>query len=359
MPGLADTGLQDLLDEGARRRSAGDLEGALAAFRRAVDLAPQRPEPHHHLAGALAALDRLAEAEAEYRATLALAPKAGATERALAVLLLSQGRYAEGFAFFEARHELPEIAKPPLPFPEWRGEPVDGRRLLIWPEQGFGDQIQFARFAPVLRAMGAEVTLVCWPPLARLFEHALGVTVIPAAGSIDFPDPDYWVMAMSLAAWLWLTPDTVPNAPYLLAPPGGPAPPAGARIGLFLRGNPDNVNDKARSLGADQAARLAALPGAISLEPVDTGARDFADTASLIAGLELVITVDTAVAHLAGAMGKPCWTLIPKANTDWRWLRDRTDSPWYPSMRLFRQRTAGQWSPVIDELLGALKEPAP
>jgi tetratricopeptide (TPR) repeat protein len=345
-----------LLDEGRRRRSLGDAEGASAWFRRAVDLTPDAAEPHHHLAAALEALDRLGEAEAEYRVALALAPGSGATARALAILLLSQGRYPEGFALFERRHELAEMAKPALPFPEWDGEPVEGRKLLIWPEQGLGDQIQFARFAPILQRMGADVTLVCWPPLARLFAGALGVRVVAAAGQIEFPDPDYWVMTMSLAARLGLTPDTLPRDVYLTAPERRAALPKGARIGLVTQGNAHNANDANRSLGETDAARLRAIPGALSLDPVDTGAQDFADTAAIIDQLDLVISVDTATAHLAGAMGKPCWTLIPKANTDWRWLRDRSDSPWYPSMRLFRQPAPGDWASVIDEISRALGE---
>ncbi|MFI4964095.1 MAG: tetratricopeptide repeat protein [Caulobacterales bacterium] len=347
---------RELLEEGARRRSLGDVEGARNCFRRAVERSPEAAEAHHHLAASLEALGRLDEAEVEYRVALALAPESGSTARALAVLLLSRGRYAEGFALFERRHELADLAKPALPFPEWRGEPVAGRKILVWPEQGFGDQIQFARFAPILRRRGADVTLVCWPPLARLFELSLGVRVVPAVGAVEFPDPDYWVMAMSLAARLGLTPQTLPGGAYLNAPPL-PTPLAdGARIGLLTRGNPNNANDANRSLGADQAARLAALAGAVSLDPADTGAQDFADTAAIVQSLDLVISVDTAVAHLAGALGKPCWTLLPQANTDWRWLRDRRDSPWYPSMRLFRQSSSGDWAGVIDEVMRALGE---
>jgi tetratricopeptide (TPR) repeat protein len=345
-----------LVDQGARLRALGDLDGARACFRGAVDLAPEAAGPHHHLAGSLEALGRLGEAEVEYRVALTLAPGSGSTARALAMLLLSQGRYAEGFALFERRHELAEMAKPPLPFPEWRGEPVAGRKVLIWPEQGLGDQIQFARFAPILSGMGADVTLVCWPPLARLFALSLGVRVVAAAGAVEFPDPDYWVMAMSLAGRLGLTPQTLPGDAYLSAPPLPEPLRNGARIGVLTRGNPNNANDANRSLGADQAARLGALPGAIDLDPAETGARDFADTAAIIENLDLVISVDTAVAHLAGAMGKPCWTLLPRPNTDWRWLRDRRDSPWYPSMRLFRQAAPGNWAGVIDEVLLMLGE---
>ena len=347
IPGAASP---DLLKRAASLRAAEDFGGAEELYRQATTSAPADPEPHHHLAGVLVSLQRLDEAERSYRRALALAPRAAATARAFAVLLLSQGRYAEGFALFEARHELAQMAKPALPYPEWRGESVAGRKLLIWPEQGMGDQIQFARFAPVLKAMGADVTLICLPPLARLFEASLGVRVLAAQGAVDFPDPDFWVMTMSLAARLGVTPQTVPGAAYLQAA-GSPARlPAGYRIGLMTRGNPHHANDHHRSLPDDQAERLRRLPAnVIGLDPAETGAKDFADTATIIDQLDLVISVDTSVAHLAGAMGKPCWTLLPAHNLDWRWGLTGDRSPWYPTMRLYRQ-AAGGWDATVGEV---------
>jgi len=292
---------------------------------------------------------RLAEAEAAFRAALRLAPDQYATEARLGALLLSLGNLPEGFRHFEARHGEPRLAKPKLPFPEWQGEPPAGRRLLIWPEQGFGDQIQFARFAPVLKAQGAEVTLLCRPGLERLFEQSLdGIDVRAAAGAVEFPDPDYWVMGPSLAGRMGMTLETLPNAPYLRA--AGPAPdlPPGFRVGLVATGNPQHANDANRSLHPTAAARLRALPATlVELDPAKSGARDFADTAAIIEALDLVITVDTSVAHLAGALGKPCWVLLPALKTDWRWLRDRADSPWYPSLRLYRQPAPGDWDSVL------------
>jgi len=343
------------LARAAQARDAGDAAQATRLYVEAVARWPQAAEPHHHLAGLHRAAGRLDLAEAEYRRTLALAPGAAATARVLGTLLLSQGRFAEGFALFEARHELPTMAKPALPFPEWRGEALGGKRLLIWPEQGFGDQIQFARFAPVLGAMGADVTVVCAPALHRLFEASLGVRTIAAAGAVEFPDPDVWVMAGSLAARLGVTPDTIPAAPYLHAI--GPSPPLGEglKLGLMTHGNPAHDNDAHRSLGAEDAQALRdLLPPVVELDPAATGARDFADTAALVQALDLVISVDTAVAHLAGAMGKPCWVLLPAIDTDWRWLRDRSDSPWYPSMRLYRQPPGEGWAAVLARLIGDL-----
>jgi hypothetical protein len=336
------------LARAARLRDAGDAAGAAAIYRRLVALGPDDPEPRHHLAGALARLGDLAGAEREYRRALELAPGAVGTARVLAVLLLSQGRYAEGFALFEARHALAQYAKPELPYPEWRGEDLAGKRLLIWPEQGFGDQIQFARFAPVAKARGAEVTLLCRPALTRLFAGSLGVEVLAAEGAVSFPDPDCWVMTMSLAARFGASVDALPSAPYLFAPDPKPPRPRGLRIGLMARGNPAHGADATRSLPAEAEAELRALPAeVVGLAPEETGARDFADTADVVAGLDLVISVDTAAAHLAGAMGKPCWVLLPALWQDWRWLRGRSDSPWYPSVRLVRQQTPGDWTPEL------------
>jgi len=317
-------------------------------------------EAYHLLAGVQAGRGEVAEAEASYRRVLELAPGAGATRRALAVLLLSLGRYEEGFALFEARHELPQMGKPDLPFPEWRGEPVTGRRLLIWPEQGFGDQIMFARFAAVLKGQGADVVVLCRPGLVRLFEASLGVEVLAAAGAVEFPDPDLWVMTGSLAARLGVTPQTIPAKPYLRATGRGPDLGAGFKVGFMARGNPEHENDANRSLPAGAAARLAGLPAhMIDLDPAATGARDFADTAAILDRLHLVICVDTAVAHLAGAMGKPCWVLLPAEGVDWRWMRERTDSPWYPTLRLYRQRTAGDWEAVLDRVDADLRALVP
>ena len=335
------------------RATALDAAGETAAGRRLLQAAlaatPDDADLLHHHGRLAEAEGDLAAAEQSYRRALALAPQAMPTAGRLGRLLLSQGRYPEGFALTEARHALEDRRKPSLPYPEWCGGPVAGRRILIWPEQGFGDQIQFARFAPILRDQGADVTVVCWPPLQRLFSESLGVRVIAAAGEIEFPDPDGWVMACSLAWRLGVTPQTIPAAPYLQATRPWPnALPSGFRVGLMNSGSPANGNDRHRSLPPDAAARLRRLPAQmIDLDPAATGAGDFADTASLLAELDLVISVDTAVGHLAGAMGKPCWVLLPARGLDWRWLRERRDSPWYPSLRLYRQTTPGEWEPVV------------
>ena len=344
--------IADLLARATALRDQGRLDEAAALYRQAAARDPKAAEPHHHLGWIAARQGDLAGAEAAYREALARSPGAPSTSAALGALLLGQGRHAEGFPLYDARHSIGRMARPALPFPEWRGEDLAGRRLLIWPEQGFGDQIQFARFAPILQARGADVTLICLPPLARLFEASLPVRVLAAAGAVDFPDPDYWVMTCSIAGRMGLGVDEIPGAPYLRAPGPPPALPPGVRVGLMAAGNPSHPNDANRSLPADEAARLAAaLPGAVvDLRPERTGAKDFADTADLMAGLDLVVTVDTSVAHLAGAMGKPCFVMLSAVDTDWRWLRERTDSPWYPSATLYRQQAPGAWAGVVDRV---------
>lgn len=347
----------DLLASAAAFRRQGRLDLAEDLCRRAIRTDPASMEANHQLGRILELRGRLDEAEAPYRRVLEGSPGAPSTATALGQLLLSRGLYDEGFALFEGRFGVtPERAKPNLPYPEWRGEDVAGKRLLIWIEQGFGDQIQFARFAPILKARGADVTLLCLQPLERLFAASLGVRVVATSGRVEFPDPDYWVMACSLAWRLGVGPHDIPAEPYLRAPLPGPALPPGFKVGLMTAGNPTHANDANRSLPAAQAERLKAMAAtAIDLSPASTGARDFAETAALIAQLDLVVSVDTSVAHLAGAMGKPCWVLLPEIGVDWRWFRARTDSPWYPTARLYRQSASGDWGEVVDRVLADVR----
>jgi hypothetical protein len=205
----------------------------------------------------------------------------------------------------------------------------------------------FARYVPALIASGVRVALMCSPALTRLFKP-LGAHLIPAEGSVQLPRCDAWVMGGSLPHRFGTTLQTVPSGTYL------PGKLGATGVGLITSGDPVHYNDHNRSLPQEIAADLVSWPGAVSLAPSATGASDMEDTARLIDDLKLVLTVDTSVAHLAGAMGKSCWIMLPYV-PDWRWLRDRTDSPWYPSVRLFRQHRPGDWLQVVADVKRALR----
>ena len=265
--------------------------------------------------------------------------------------LLRAGQYAEGFRLYdEAWRTVARGQWLDLPLPRWRGENLAGARFLISGEQGFGDQIMFARFAKLLQAYGAEVIWPCERPLSRLFSQCLGFHSEPPGGG---PEAAYYCPSGQLPLHFFPPLTEPPSGPYLLTPPARPA--SGAKVGIVTRGDPKHAHDAVRSLPLDLAAELISSPRTVSLHPEDTGAADFHDTAAIIAGLDLVISVDTSVAHLAGAMGKPVWILLSSEWCDWRWMRDRHDSPWYPSARLFRQPTPGDWTSVVGEVLAGLR----
>jgi hypothetical protein len=268
--------------------------------------------------------------------------------------LLAEGNYALGLPLMEAnrygRGRSP-IVKPTLSFPEWDGGPVES--LLVVPDQGLGDQIQYARFIPELLRRAGRVTLLANRPVAPLFVQ-LGCQVMIAEGTVSIPRHDAWVMAGALSLRLGVRLETLSGAPYLRAPDGLANWPSNLRYGVVWRGSPTHSNDHNRSMSAAQAAPLLALPGAFCLHPEDTKVRDMADTAAIIDKLEAVVTVDTSVAHLAGAMGKRTLVMLPAVHTDWRWLKKRADSPWYDSLRLYRQTRPGDWDSVVRAVLADL-----
>ena len=250
----------------------------------------------------------------------------------------------------------------------WQGQPLEGHPLLLWNEQGLGDAIQFARFIPAVQARGAEVHLETAPPLERLFASLACQLIAPSSNSATA----WQLPLLSLPALFDTRLDTIPPAPYLTATANHRSkfrallaetlPPGDLRVGLAWSGNPHHQRDQQRSLPPRLIPSLTGslhgdLPG-VSFVSVQRGApppgvvtfddyiADFADTAGLMANLDLIVSVDTAAAHLAGALGLPVWLLLSYA-PDFRWLLDREDSPWYPSMRLFRQRRLGDWSHLL------------
>lgn len=354
----------------------------------AVSVSPELAEAHNNLASLHGRFNRWSEAEAGHREALRLKPDYPGARFNLGTLLLAHGRFDEGWPHYEARRDPrhPDaMATPGLPFPEWRGESLAGKSLLIWYEQGFGDEIQFARYAPWLKAQGAKtVSLVCKPELGSLFQTLKGVdAVIPAVGSAQIEPHDYWSLPLSLPIRCETDLETIPGqVPYLTSQGerrniwSARLGAGGRRVGLAWRGSTVLKNDINRSLSGLRA--LLPLWGAAGVQfyslqkgPGEEEAgqsnadqpivalgqdlTDFADTAAVIDQLDLVITVDTAVAHLAGALGRPCWVLLPWSGADWRWLRDREDSPWYPTLRLFRQGEGEAWDAVVVRVAEALR----
>lgn len=336
----------DPLELASALQVAGYLAEAEPLYRRVLEADPGLRVARDNLIRLLSVEHRWAEAEALLRAALDETPGDPTKTYRLSSMVLADGRWAEGWPLYESRHQhlgRDRVNKPFLSMPEWRGETVG--TLLIWPEPGFGEMILLARFVPVLEARGVKVTVLCGPELARLLSGA-GLTVLATAEGLQIPPHDAWTLCGSLPLWLDVGPDTVPPPLTVRAAPS--RSPGG--IGVVTLDKAGSPHDEDRSLPADFAAELLSLPGAVNLDPRHTGARDFQDTAEIIAGLDRVITVDTAVAHLAGAMGKPTAVLLPRVGANWCWLRERPDSPWYPSVRLYRQPRPGAWRPVLDEL---------
>jgi hypothetical protein len=336
---------------------AGRAAEAEATYRRALAAPHLRKAAYRHLTRLLEGLHRWEDALKIARAVLADEPGAADVRTHVATLLLGLGRYEEAGPLFEARAGLQAgDVRPSLPYPEWDGRPV--RSLTVWDEQGLGDALQWLRFVPDLTARGIVVTLIVRPQIAPLCA-GLGATVVPAVGQMRVPVADAWVMLGSLPYRLDVTLGSLPGRVGYLETPAerreqwrGRLRPD-ARIGVVAKGRAEHANNAQRSLPPEAAAFLLSLPGAENLLPGESALplADFADTAAVIEQLELVIAVDTSIVHLAGAMGRPCWVLLPWVGEDWRWLHDgRRDSPWYPSLRLYRQPAPGDWAGALSAL---------
>lgn len=343
----------DELWAAARAAERVDLAAAERIYTDLLTAAPECPTAWLALGGFHYNCGRLAEAEKVLRQALNRSPPGAEWEAkmrfTIAIAQLATGRDAlqawEGMRWRTAAWSL---WRPSHAATEWRGGPLKGR-LFVLGEQGLGDEIHFARYGLELARAGLNVTYVCSPILASLFRDA-GLAVHARRVENEMPemaDGDRWVMAFDVPARAKLRLRNLPPAPYLQTPE---AMVMRGRIGVMTKGNAGHPQDYHRSLPPEAAERLLALDGALSLHPHDTGALGFGITAKMIAGLDLVITVDTAVAHLAGAMGKPVWILLPAFATDWRWGREGDRTPWYPSARLYRQEVAGDWAGVLDRV---------
>jgi Flp pilus assembly protein TadD len=369
---------------GSLLRLRGEPHAALAVFEAASATTLDHPTVQLGLGGALHDLGRLRDAVAAFRRAQALDPDNGEAHRSEALSLLLDGDFAAGWAKWEWRWRTPDMELRRRDEAPWQGDDLGGRTILLYAEQGLGDTIQFARYAPLVAARGGRVILQAQRPLLDLLRSLGGVGELVAARQTA-PRFDVQAPLLSLPGILGTRLETIPAiVPYLTAEPTRVArwaeridATAGRRVGLVWAGNPRHWRDRMRSLPTRQllkllthgstpddtrwfslqvgaaAADLATLAPArvIDLAPLLT---DFAETAAAIMTLDLVISVDTSVAHLAGALGKPVWLLLP-FSPDYRWLLGRADSPWYPTMRLFRQPSPGAWEPVIADVAAALR----
>jgi tetratricopeptide (TPR) repeat protein len=358
------------------------LDDAVASFQAALVNAPVETEPgrladiHAALGQAFVGLGRYDEARAECRAIAATDPGVAEWNESLVLLLL--GQYNEGWRKYEGRWQVKDHDPPRVGARVPTLTEVVGKRVLVITEQGHGDMIQFARYAPLLAAHGAKVSVQTYIELKALMQTLERVEAVVAATEPE-PAADIVTPLLSLPLMFGTDLATIPSqVPYLHAPPERQAvwqqrlgAPTRRRIGLAWWGSQHIAR---RSLSIETLLPILSTPNAefhavqkeippahrefMAAHPtlIDHSHElvDFADTAALISQLDLVVTIDTAVAHLAGALGKPVWIMLHHS-ADWRWLLDRTDSPWYPTARLFRQKRAGDWKGVVDSVARALR----
>ncbi|MDQ7787575.1 MAG: tetratricopeptide repeat protein [Thermodesulfovibrionales bacterium] len=358
---------------GSALKLQGDIDGAIKQYQRALKLNPNFAESLNNLGNALRDKNELDKAMSFYRRSIALKPDFADAHWNLSYALLLSGQFEEGWKEYEWRWKLKEPLHK-LPQPLWDGSDCAGKTILLFAEQGFGDTIQFIRYITMVADKGIKVVLGCQKELKSLSENIQGVSQVIAYGE-PLPQFDFQLPLISLPMVFKTTSDTIPSqCPYIQVGPRlierwgkkMDLDQSKINIGLAWAGSPGHLNDRNRSCPLDMFTRLTetenctffSLQKILNIESernmIDTlklidytgEISDFADTAAIIMNLDLVISVDTAVAHLAGALGKKVWTLLPFA-PDWRWMLKRDDSPWYPTMRLFRQYSWGDWRSVL------------
>ena len=362
-------------------RERGQLEEAIAACRRAIELSPNLAEAHNNLGNVLKELGQFEEATAAYRRALAINPALGEAQFNYAYLLLLRGDFEKGWPLYEARCHEPGYVRREFGQPLWTGGSVSGRRILVHAEQGFGDAIQFVRYAALIAKGGGEVVVECAPALVELFRTATGVSEVVAPGD-PLPAFDLHIAMLSQPLAFQTRSESIPReVPYLFADErrgetwrarlGHDS--SRLRVGLAWMGNPKSHFLRQRHITLPELLPLLGVegidfyslqvgPGSGQIRQTESAAaiidhsaliQDFADTAALMKQLDLIISVDTAVAHLAGALARPVWTLLPFV-PDWRWRLETEETPWYPTMRLFRQSSPGDWNSVIRRVAGEL-----
>jgi hypothetical protein len=366
-------------------KEKGELDEAIAVFRRALALKPEYAEAHNNLGAALLAQGHIDEAIAAHRQAVAFDPRVPDIHYNLSLDLLTRGDLQQGWEEYEWRWKLPSFQPYLRRFsqPLWDGSPLDGRTILLYAEQGYGDAIQFIRYVPLVAQRGGKIVIECGVELRRLFQSMAGICQIVVRAE-RLPAFDVHAPLLSLPRIFGTTLNNVPDSvSYLSADPADitawgrrmdrlePA----VKVGLAWAGRPTHLNDANRSIKLAMLAPLAKVSGvrffslqkgaaaeqvasdalSAGIELIDFAGdlNDYADTAALIANLDLVIAVDTSVVHLAGAMGKLVWVLLPFV-PDWRWTMTGERSPWYPTARLFRQASRGDWTSVIRRVVEGL-----
>jgi tetratricopeptide (TPR) repeat protein len=363
----------------------GRLDEAAACYERAIAIQPGYDDAHTNLIVTRMDQGRLEDALSRCNRALAVNPNSADVHMCNAHILLLTGDFANGWREYEWRWRVKEAKPHGLIKPVWDGSPLDGRTILLHCEQGLGDSIQFIRYARLVKEQGARVLLSCPVALECLFANVAGVDEIFPAGH-RLPEYDVHAPLLSLPGLFRTTLETIPaGIPCLHPDPSRVkvwrdrlAGRAGLRIGIAWRGKRKYDNDRNRSLTAVQFAAMLNMPelAVVNIQKDATPAeletlrripgtffnavpfeQGLHDTAALMANLDLVIAVDTSLCHLAGSVGVPVWTLIPFA-PDWRWLLHRDDSPWYPTMRLYRQPSFGDWNSVLDRVRAGISLPS-
>jgi len=363
---------------GTLLQERGELEAATCEFQTVLAANPGHAAAWTNLGNCLLGCGEISAALSCYNRTLALEPSETAAAWNAGIAHLTAGRFEEGWVGYERRFDVPgSTPRRQYPMPLWSGEPLEGRKILVYAEQGLGDTLQFCRYLPLLADRGAEVYFDCPRSLAPLLGSLrTNPTLLPEPGG-DTPTADFYVPLLSIPAILGTNLDSIPaERGYLRASPEARSAWSKRletlgrklRVGFVSQGNPRYKNDRNRSIPAELFEPLSQVPGVelinlqfqlpvpASLHALDLSAEigDFANTAGLVEEMDLVISVDTSMAHLAGAVGKETWVLLAQA-ADWRWMRDREDSPWYPDVRLFRQTESHEWTSVLKEVAEALR----
>jgi tetratricopeptide (TPR) repeat protein len=353
----------------------GDLISASEAYRDAIKLDPNLPAAYVDLGFVLHGLGELAEASDCFARLRALQPDSAEATVNLGLIHLLQGDLAAGWAEYESRWKVGVGDDRKLMQRRWKGEPLGGERILLYAEQGLGDTMQFVRYVPLVAERGGEVVLEVQPALYGLLAGTDGSTRVIRRGEA-LPEFTWQCPLMSLPLALGTELETIPaRVPYIV--PDAERvdawrerlPKSTRRIGLAWAGNPGHPRDRLRSISLAQLApllnvagttfysfqfgsgseQMKQLPPGVRMVDLGDELKDFANVAAIVANLDLVISIDSVVAHLAGALGKPVWILLNKG-CDWRWFLEREDSPWYPTARLFRQSTSGEWQEVVNRV---------